>query len=234
MADESADYPFSYDLKAPDGPHNWSRMYPSCGGKLQSPINIETRYCKSGKGSIKYLNSAKNPVSVTIENNGYSIGWSFEYDGTRPHLYGGPLTSYYVLETMHLHWGRQKEGSEHWLNGEQKEMELHVIHRNIKYKTFNEATLHKDGLVVIGVLIKGSSKVPRIAMFKNIEDIQMPYSSVTLKVSPKGYRMKNLIDFLDNEKFYTYEGSLTTPPCSETTFWLVGKTVRSVNYEDVS
>lgn len=164
-----------------------------------------------------------------------TVGWSFEYNGTRPHLTGGPLKSKYVLETMHMHWGNQGgSGSEHFVDGDSADLEIHLIHRNVQYESFSEAALHSDGLVVIGVLTSVSRNVKPFQMFKNLNDVREPYSSVVLTGRPQGYILRNIVGFVPDEPFLMYHGGLTTPPCSESTLWMVAKRVRKISYEDVS
>lgn len=238
LTDTDEDYPFSYNHDHDIGPHRWGHHYPLCNGEYQSPINIRTKRCpkQSFRKPLNYVNNDKSPTLVTIENNGYSIGWTFEYNGTRPYLTGGPLTANYVLETMHIHWGTEQTygGSEHWIDDVPGDMEMHLIHRNIKYATFNIAKDYKDGLVVVGILSKTSKSSPPLQMFKNVNDIREPFTSVRIDGFPKGYILKNLMGFLPEEEFLYYPGSLTTPPCNEATTWLVAKKIRSIGVEDVS
>lgn len=167
-----------------------------------------------------------------------TVSWVFEYNGTRPYLTGGPLKSSYVFETMHIHWGKKGAfgygGSEHLVDSKPGDLEMHMIHRNIKYDTFSEAASHPDGLVVVGVLARDSLLVKPMQMFKNLNDVRQPMSSVELRGSPKGYILRNIIGFVGNEPFVAYKGSLTTPPCSETALWLVPKNIRSFAHDDVS
>lgn len=237
LNDGDADTPFTYIPGHEYGPSNWKKYYPSCGGDQQSPINVRTLKCVSHTfpKPLMYPDSDKQPTKVTIENNGYSIGWNLEYNGTRPHLTGGPLKSNYVFETMHMHWGHKKAGgSEHLLEGISADIELHLVHRNVKYASFNEAASHPDGLVVIGVLANAGVSTKTMQMFKNINDVREPFSSTVLNGRPKGYILRNLVGFVANEPFVTYRGSLTTPPCSEATLWLVAKNIRKISFEDVS
>ena len=55
---------------------------------------------------------------------------------------------------MHAHWGSKEGiGSEHTLDGEKFDAELHIVHYNSKYDTAEEAMKHPDGLAVLGMFI---------------------------------------------------------------------------------
>lgn len=157
------------------------------------------------------------------------VGFSFSYNGTRPYLTGGPLRSTYVFETMHMHWG-----SEHAIDFTKADLEMHLIHRNVKYDSFEEAMQHPDGLVVVGLLADASSTIEPFNMFKHLNDVRRPLSSVVLTGRPVGYILRNLLGFLPQETLISYKGSLTTPPCTEATLWLLAQRVRKISKKDVS
>lgn len=136
---------------------------------------------------------------------------------------------------MHLHWGPQgKGGSEHYLDHEPADIEIHLVHRNLRYGSLKEAGEHSDGLVVLGILASGSRTMRPFDMFKNINDLRVPYSSAVLTGRPQGFILRNIVGFVPNEQFVLYQGSLTTPPCSEATLWMVAKTIRKISADDVS
>jgi carbonic anhydrase len=98
---------------------------------------------------------------------------------------------------------------------------MHLVHWNTKYPSPNVAAGEPDGLAVLGLLIEvGQSPhdelekvVKTLAMIKNKNE------KVTFKdnkISPA--------NFLPNDKranFWTYDGSLTTPPLLESVTWII-------------
>lgn len=76
-------------------------------------------------------------------------------NGKRPFITGGLLKGRYVADGFHFHWGSPNQrGSEHSINKQRFDVELHIVHRNARYSDVAEAAKHKDGLAVIGVMFK--------------------------------------------------------------------------------
>lgn len=121
---------------------------------------------------------------------------------------------------MHAHWGDcPGHGSEHTLDGRSYEAELHIVHFNSsKYETPGEAFDQEDGLAVIGVFLSvGPQDHPEFEKIcKRFVEIQNAKNLVTLEDDI------DLNNFLpDNREFFTYLGSLTTPPLYESVTWMV-------------
>jgi len=76
-------------------------------------------------------------------------------NGNKPFIAGGLLKNRFVAEGLHFHWGSpDSRGSEHSINKQRFDVEMHIVHRNAKYKDIDEAKEKKDGLAVIGVMLK--------------------------------------------------------------------------------
>jgi len=116
--------------------------------------------------------------------------------------------SYQFLQ-FHFH-----DPSEHHIDGTSYPMEMHLVHKDSEGK-----------LLVIGVLIQEGKEQSELAlasawirkqvghrMLQSGEEVAGAYQVDLMKVLPK-----------DREHFYTYGGSLTTPPCTEGVQWIVLK-----------
>ncbi len=111
----------------------------------------------------------------------------------------------YHLRQFHFH-----HPSEHWIDGEQRTLELHLVHQNVD-----------DGsLAVIGVFIEpgGSrSSLPSLmlqiknALGENTEEGKEPSAST----DPRDFLPKTW------QQHFRYQGSLTTDPWTENVSWVV-------------
>ncbi len=132
------------------------------------------------------------PSPLNIVNNGHTIQVNYE-QGSTVSINGEE----YSLVQFHFH-----TPSEHQINDKASALELHLVHSNAAGK-----------LAVVGVLINEGQKNLLIEeIWKQIPDV-----GVTNKVSD---HLINASGFLPNNKaYYSYSGSLTTPPCSEGVKW---------------
>lgn len=78
----------------------------------------------------------------------------------KPYIFGATLSNNYEFESFHFHWGlKNYRGSEHIINDVSYPLELHIIHRNMKYSNLTEAVLEKDGLAVLAIVFEVSSYI---------------------------------------------------------------------------
>lgn len=100
----------------------------------------------------------------------------------------------YELLQFHAH-----TPSEHTLDGESYPMEVHFVHQN-----------DAGELAVVGVMIEDGMQNDAYAPV--VEAVQ----------GDMGADVQNLAALLpENADYFTYDGSLTTPPCSEGVRWIV-------------
>lgn len=189
---------WTYD-SSEEGPAHWGEIctgYSDCKGTVQSPINIVN---PTADASLTSIAKTYNKSTIHILNNGHTQ--YFAYDSTSAITYGGAT---YSLLQFHTH-----TPSEHTINGTSYPLEIHFVHKN--------ATTGK--LAVIGVLFSEGAENPILAKFVS----KLPTATNgTYDLTTDTY---NAIDLLPTATgYYTYAGSLTTPPCSEIVTWLVMKT----------
>lgn len=99
----------------------------------------------------------KNHILVIIFFKLFSVEFNVPTTvfGERPYLSGGLLGDFYEAMAVHFHWGSpQQKGSEHLLNGRRYDLEMHIVHRNTRYQSDEEARNQTDGLAVLAVLFK--------------------------------------------------------------------------------
>lgn len=151
-----------------------------------------------------------------------------------PSIQGGGLPdNKYNFVQLHFHWGNssRRGGSEHLINSQRYPGELHIVHYNAKYGSFEEATKYEDGLAVLGILIELQER-ENIAFRHILEPFRR------FRNGSRGASMSKpipLMDLLpDNvDDFYRYNGSLTTPGCQEIVFWTVFDTPIAVSEKQV-
>lgn len=225
-ADKPSPNTMSWGYANTNGPHTWAVNYPNAAGHAQSPIDInsvDTIYDSDLQVSPLTFDYKLEESFVAV-----NTGESFKVNiGNLSVLSGGPLSDKYKLEQFHLHWGNcDNHGSEHTIDGREYAAELHLVHYNItKYSSFAEAVDKPDGLAVLGILIEAGEEHEG---FKDMVD-------TTRNVKTRGKTCQVLKTFDpaillpgNTKDFWTYRGSLTTPPCYESVQWIVFR--ESVQY----
>ncbi|XP_046585200.1 carbonic anhydrase 2-like [Haliotis rubra] len=204
-----------------DGPTHWILACPNAGGRHQSPIDIETDLVKFDH----HLHQHHLKIDIEKEHNPEVMnnGHSFEVE-IREHstLTGGILGhEEYHLRQFHFHWGlTDHTGSEHTVNGKHYAAELHfVTYDPKKYGTFNEALAKKDGLAVLAVFIKVGKHENK--EFEKLCDLMHSVEKAHTSCHMKGVFHPSKLLPSDTTKYYTYPGSLTTPPLSECVRWII-------------
>lgn len=208
-----------------NGPHSWSsaNVCPQAGGAFQSPINIDSRAARFDPNlSANLLWSGTQLGPSKLINTGH--GFKIEMDNNIT-LSGGPLKDDFDFHQFHLHWGSGDGwGSEHTLDGRAFPAELHIVHVNHKYGVLKEAIEHKDGLAVVGFFVQLGAPNTELGMVINSLS-KVRFADDELDGLPPVPFTKLLSTFepasLHKNDYYTYAGSLTTPPCKECVTWVV-------------
>jgi carbonic anhydrase len=130
----------------------------------------------------------------TIVNNGHTIQLNFA-EGSTLKLGGVKFT----LLQVHFH-----RPSEHLIDGRNFPMEAHFVHRSAA-----------GGLAVIGVLMEaGKTNAAFNRIVSTMPESEGPPVKADPAINPNALLPGKL-------GYYRYEGSLTTPPCSEIVDWIV-------------
>jgi carbonic anhydrase len=178
------------------GPKAWGQLsddFIKCEkGTKQSPIDLVDSKVDSRLQPIEFH---YEPQDIALENNGHTLIAKFS-DPTNYVKHGEDK---YNLLQFHFH-----TPSEHFVDGAPYDMEVHLVHQNSGGK-----------LLVVGILMealgKGNSAVESLWR-------DLPVSSggrgPTLRFNPDQLLPKK-------REYWNYDGSLTTPPCSEDVRWYV-------------
>jgi len=219
----------------------WCADYSDCCGSVQSPIDINTTNANSAQLESDDFSNFTFSVGYKIvhsgdliNSGGHTLKFSVDESyGAR--ISGGPLNNSYILNQFHLHWGSKNgQGSEHTINGEEFDGELHLVHYNEVYDNISHAVGEgmPNGLAVVGILLK---EVTEWDQYTSVQDsntvnslrmgaleLARPWYGPS---APSAEIEVRLIDFIssisDLTGLYHYKGSLTTPGCNEIVQWLV-------------
>jgi carbonic anhydrase len=192
------------------GPSHWGALeheFATCSqGKHQSPINIKSTAAKHADlGAIKF---DYKPSILKIIDNGHSV--QVNYDAGSAIMVGSKR---YELVQFHFH-----HPSEEKIDGKSFPMVVHLVHKA------------DDGkLAVVAVLVRAGQANPLIETLwahlpkeKGAEqvDTNAQIDATTLLPADRAY--------------YTFDGSLTTPPCSEDVTWFVLRNPVQFSAKEVS
>ncbi|XP_034048255.1 carbonic anhydrase 7 [Thalassophryne amazonica] len=203
-----------------DGPAKWHKDYPIAQGNRQSPIDIVPQEAPHDASLSPIVLQYEWCTSISITNNGHSVVVDFNDSDDRSVIRGGPLDNPYRLTQFHFHWGGKSGlGSEHTVAGKKYDSELHLVHWNVvKYKSFAEAAKAPDGLAVLGIFLEAGDD------HRWLHVITDALYRVKFKGSTTDFKGFNPMCLLPSSLHYwTYLGSLTTPPLHESVIWIVLK-----------
>ncbi|MBE0523195.1 MAG: carbonic anhydrase family protein [Methanosarcinales archaeon] len=186
------------------GPEHWAELgYPDCSGNNQSPINIPAGT------SVHTADISFNyePTALNIVNNGHSIQVDYD-EGSSIEVENNT----YQLLQLHFH-----SLSENTINGNYSDMEMHLVHQS-----------DEGEYAVIGVMMEnGSENSAYTLIWEN-----MP-AEVGEVETISGVNI-DADDLLPEElTYYRFDGSFTTPPCTEGVNWYLMDTPVELSSEQI-
>jgi carbonic anhydrase len=187
---------WSYSGEA--GPENWVKLssrYSDCGGKNQSPIDL-TDFITAAPPDLKPITISYHAGGDEILNNGHTVEVSYVAGSSI--LVDG--THQFNLDQFHFH-----APGENRINGTSYAMEAHFVHKD-KY----------GNIAVIALMFAEGAENNALAKIWT----KLPEDGKKIKLSPS-FNVEELLP--KNRDYYRYNGSLTTPPCTEGVLWLVLK-----------
>lgn len=185
--------PVHWDYEGDHGPDHW--------GELKEEFSI----CESGmnQSPIDLVGSLKadlpelkfdypNTGHLVEENTGHSI-----QEVVQPGNMVWVQDASYELKQFHFH-----SPSEHTVNGHTYPMEVHFVHQN-----------EEGELLVVGLIFEEGQR--------NAQMDQLPSFRAERGEDPLAGGLDYNKFIVNRDKYFYYNGSLTTPPCSEGVKWFV-------------
>ena len=187
----------AWSYEGDTGPERWAELdatYATCeAGQEQSPIDVNTAPVSDAEQGADPVTYDYRPAAFTLKKEPYTIKASAK-DAGGITLGDEP----YDLLQFHIH-----TPSEHTLDGDRTELGVHLVHQNA------------DGeLAVVQLFFKpGEGDGPLSEAFADLP--RTKDETTTLE----GFDVSTLLP--DKRTTFRYDGSLTTPPCTENVRWIV-------------
>jgi len=196
-----------WSYEGDDGPEFWGDLdeeFATCKtGQSQSPINIDNTV----SAKLKPLKTFLRFPAKDIVHNGHTVQVSFKK--------GNVLALddvMYQMKQVHFH-----APSENTIKGESFPLEAHFVHEDAEGNLVVLAVMFKEGAENRGLKklwLQLPNKKSRAA--KKLKTKVFPTELIPSK---KGY--------------YRFNGSLTTPPCSEGVIWFVKKATMTASKSQI-
>jgi carbonic anhydrase len=187
-------------------PESWGELSPKYHTCSQGKNQSPIDVRSSLDTSLEALKLTYSKPSKEVVNNGHTVQVNMEAGDS---MVVDGIT--FELKQFHFH-----TPSENHINGKSFPLEAHYVH------------LDKDGNIAVLALMFEEGK-------ENSELAKI-WKKMPKKAAAKSeLKLENIASALlpENKDYYRFNGSLTTPPCTEGVRWLVLKTPVSISKEQV-
>jgi carbonic anhydrase len=201
----------AWDYGEAHGPSHWGELEPEFAlcknGQRQSPIDIRNPQ----KADLPPIQFDYKPSTLRIIDNGHTVMVTYG-----PGSFISVGGKKYALKQFHFHLPSEEE-----VNGKRHEMVVHLVHAD-----------EEGELAVVAVFLEKGEDNALVHELWN----HLPKEKDKEETSESAHI--NAAGLLPVDRaYYTFPGSLTTPPCSENVTWFVLKhpvTVSAAEIEQFS
>lgn len=203
-----------WSYKGNTGPERWGQLAPAfalcASGKLQSPINLPKRVPDAPSALAIHYQSAPLEIvndgttevllgkTQTIIKDGHSVQVNF--NGNQPTEYITFANKDYSLLQFHIH-----SPSENQWRSMTYALEIHFVHQG-----------ENGQLMVIGVFVQhGKANKVLQKMIEHLPSVMSKEENI------QGVSINPAELLPEKQSYFSFMGSLTTPPCTEGVQWLV-------------
>jgi carbonic anhydrase len=199
-------HPAHWDYAGEGGPQRWGEINPEFAKCATGQRQSPIDIRDGIKVELEPVNFDYKPSAFRVIDNGHTVQVNV-----------GPGNSIEVMgrrfELLQFHFHRP---SEERIDGRQFDMVMHLVHKDV------------DGrLAVVAVLLDRGSAQPIV---------QAVWNNLPLEKGEElaARTMLNPTELLPADRsYFTYMGSLTTPPCSEGVLWMVMKNPVPISAEQI-
>jgi carbonic anhydrase len=196
VAPVAAPHSSHWSYEGENGPHAWAKLspeYAKCGSG-ERQSPIDIR--DGMKLDLDPIAFEYRPSGFKVIDNGHTI--QANVGGWNAMRVMGRR---FKLVQFHFH-----RPSEEMIDGRQFEMVVHLVHKDSEGR-----------LAVVAVLVENGARQPAIQAVLN----NLPLEKGEELAAATMLDLNQILP--ENRRYFTYMGSLTTPPCSEDVLWLVMK-----------
>lgn len=201
-------------------PNDWGQRYESCGRSLaplhrQSPIELPASAALSVRPDEGIRFTGASSTQVTVEHNCHTVQSTLADSSDRRLQLAGQE---YRLLQFHIH-----TPSEHVIDGGEAgtsnyPAEIHFVHAALN----DDGSVDAGRLAVVGLFLDVAKTAPLPKVDQFFSNMARDYQGVaTTPGKPIAVDLNKLAR--GGQSLWRYQGSLTTPPCSETVEWIVLK-----------